>query len=58
MKYRRILLKISGEALLGDQQFGIDQKPVKMIAEEIQKARELGNCCCCWWREYFPWNEK
>ena len=42
MKYKRILLKISGEALLGDQQFGIDQKPVKMIAEEIQKARELG----------------
>ena len=42
MKYKRILLKISGEALLGDQQFGIDQKPVKKIAEEIQKARELG----------------
>ena len=42
MKYKRILLKISGEALLGEQQFGIDQKPVKMIAEEIQKARELG----------------
>ena len=37
MKYKRILLKISGEALLGEQQFGIDQKPVKMIAEEIQK---------------------
>lgn len=42
MKYKRILLKISGEALLGEQQFGIDQKPVKMIAGEIQKARELG----------------
>jgi len=42
MRYKRILLKISGEALLGEQQFGIDQNPVKMIAEEIQKARELG----------------
>lgn len=42
MKYKRILLKISGEALLGNQQFGIDQEPVKMIAGEIQKARELG----------------
>lgn len=42
MKYKRILLKISGEALLGEQQFGIDQNPVKMIAGEIQKARELG----------------
>lgn len=42
LKYKRILIKISGEALLGDQQFGIDQKPVKMIANEIKKAREAG----------------
>ena len=42
LKYKRILLKISGEALLGDQQFGIDQKPVMMIAGEIKKARDLG----------------
>ena len=42
LKYKRILLKISGEALLGDQQFGIDQKPVKMIAEEIKKAKDAG----------------
>ena len=42
LKYKRILLKISGEALLGEQQFGIDQKPVKMIAEEIKAAREAG----------------
>lgn len=42
LKYKRILLKISGEALLGDQQFGIDQKPVKMIASEIKAAREAG----------------
>ena len=42
LKYKRILLKISGEALLGDQQFGIDQKPVKMIASEIKAAREDG----------------
>lgn len=42
LKYKRILLKISGEALLGDQQFGIDQKPVKMIASEIKAAREVG----------------
>ena len=42
LKYKRILLKISGEALLGEQQFGIDQKPVKMIAEEIKAAQEAG----------------
>ena len=42
LKYKRILLKISGEALLGEQQFGIDQKPVIMIANEIKKAIEAG----------------
>lgn len=42
MKYKRILLKISGEALLGEQQFGIDQTPVKMIANEIKKVRDMG----------------
>lgn len=42
MKYKRILLKISGEALLGNQQFGIDQEPVAMIANEIKKVTEDG----------------
>lgn len=42
LRYKRILLKISGEALLGDQQFGIDQEPVKMIAQEIKAARTAG----------------
>jgi len=42
LKYKRILLKISGEALLGDLEFGIDQKPVQMIAEEIKNAHDEG----------------
>lgn len=42
LKYKRILLKISGEALLGEQQFGIDQNPVQKIATEIKKAKDLG----------------
>jgi uridylate kinase len=42
LKYKRILLKISGEALLGSQQFGIDQVPVAMIANEIKKVTEAG----------------
>ncbi len=42
MKYKRILLKISGEALLGSQQFGIDQEPVAMIANEIKKVTQNG----------------
>ncbi|MCQ2754775.1 MAG: UMP kinase [bacterium] len=41
-KYKRVLLKISGEALLGEQQFGIDPKPVEMIASEIKSIYERG----------------
>ena len=40
--YNRILLKVSGEALLGDQEFGIDYKPVDMIANEIKHAVTSG----------------
>ena len=42
LKYKRILLKISGEALLGEQQFGIDYKPVEFIAEEIKQIHKMG----------------
>lgn len=42
LKYKRILLKISGEALMGKQAFGIDQEPVEMIANEIKAAHEAG----------------
>ncbi len=40
--YNRILLKVSGEALLGEQDFGIDYKPVDMIANEIALAVKEG----------------
>jgi uridylate kinase len=35
-KFKKILLKISGEALLGDKSFGIDQKVVQYIANELK----------------------
>ena len=41
-EYNRILLKVSGEALLGEQEFGIDYKPVDMIAHEIAEAQNAG----------------
>jgi uridylate kinase len=41
-KYKRILLKISGEALLGSQEFGIDYKPVEFIAQEIKQIHDMG----------------
>jgi len=42
MKYKRVLLKLSGEALMGNRQFGIDSERLKMYAEEIKSAVELG----------------
>ena len=42
LKYRRILLKLSGEALMGDTGYGIDPAVIKRIAEEIQDLREAG----------------
>lgn len=40
--YKRILLKLSGEALLGDQEFGIDSKVIGQFADEIIAAHHLG----------------
>jgi len=45
-RFKRVLLKISGEALLGDQQYGIDTKIVERIAGEIGDALELGVRVC------------
>jgi uridylate kinase len=42
MKYKRILLKLSGEALMGDQQYGIDPKVLEQYADEIKSVTELG----------------
>jgi len=40
--YRRILLKLSGEALVGEQGFGIDPKVLDRMAQEIKELIELG----------------
>jgi uridylate kinase len=41
-KYKRILLKLSGEALLGDRKFGISPQYVRYLADEIKKVHGLG----------------
>jgi uridylate kinase len=41
-RYRRVLLKASGEALMGEQKFGIDVSVVDRIAADIAEARALG----------------
>ena len=38
MKYKRILLKLSGEALLGNKSHGIDEKIIIFLADEIKKV--------------------
>lgn len=40
--YRRLLLKLSGEALMGEESFGIDPKVLDRMAEEIKELVELG----------------
>jgi uridylate kinase len=40
--YQRILLKISGEALMGAQNYGIDVDVARTVAEELKAVRELG----------------
>jgi uridylate kinase len=42
MKYKRILLKLSGEALMGNKGFGIDQVRLMEYAQEIKAAYDLG----------------
>ena len=44
--YRRVLLKISGEALMGDQGFGLHPPTVERIAAEIKTVHNLGAEVC------------
>lgn len=40
--YKRVLLKLSGEALMGDQSFGISPDMLKFVADEVRSVVELG----------------
>ena len=40
--YGRVMLKISGEALMGDQGFGLHPPTVQRIAKEVQSVQEMG----------------
>ncbi|OYX22568.1 MAG: UMP kinase [Algoriphagus sp. 32-45-6] len=42
MKYKRILLKLSGEALMGEKKYGIDPARLQQYADEIKKVKEMG----------------
>jgi uridylate kinase len=42
MKYKRILLKLSGESLMGDKNYGIDPAMLQQYTAEIRKIKEMG----------------
>jgi uridylate kinase len=46
LRYRRVLLKLSGEALMGDQGHGLDPKIILRIAAEVKSVHELGAEIC------------
>ena len=46
LKYKRILLKISGEVLMGEQAFGIDPSTVAELAREVKAAKDSGLEIC------------
>ena len=41
-QFKRVLLKLSGEALMGDQSFGISPDVIRYVAEEVRSAFDLG----------------
>jgi uridylate kinase len=45
-RFNRILLKLSGEALMGEGQFGIDPETTSRIADEVRAAKESGHELC------------
>ena len=46
MKYKRVMLKISGEALMGDQGYGLHPPTVARIAQEVKSVHDLGIEIC------------
>jgi len=49
MPYRRVLLKLSGEALMGEQSYGIDPSVIQRIAAEIAGVVAQGRRWPLWW---------
>src|SRR4051794_8638027 len=45
-KYRRVLLKVSGEALMGSQSYGIEVAAVERIAADVKEASDVGAQIC------------
>src|SRR5580704_17296519 len=46
VRYKRVLLKLSGEALMGSRDYGLDPETVNRVAEEIKSVVEMGVEVC------------
>jgi uridylate kinase len=46
LKYKRVLLKMSGEVLMGEREFGIDPETLDRLAEDVKEAVDLGVQVC------------
>ena len=46
LPYKRVLLKMSGEVLMGDKEFGLDSDTVKRVAQDIKEVVDLGVEVC------------
>lgn len=44
--YKRVLLKLSGEGLMGQRAFGMDEEVIRSLAEQVKKVREIGVEVC------------
>ena len=42
-KYKRIMIKLSGEAMAGDEGFGLDHNKIDAIAKEIKNCYDMGS---------------
>ncbi|MBI3060137.1 MAG: UMP kinase, partial [Deltaproteobacteria bacterium] len=42
LKYKRVILKVTGEVFAGAERYGIDSKMVRGFAEEIKEVKEIG----------------
>src|SRR5512143_219269 len=45
-RYRRVLLKLSGEGLMGNREYGLDPAMVSMVAQEVKTVHEMGVQVC------------
>ena len=45
-RYRRVLLKLSGEGLMGNREYGLDPAMVSMVAQEVKAVHSMGVQVC------------